>query len=230
MDDARLDAVAAPELRRTLLCVREQPRPVTADDVAVQERVHRNVARARLERLVAAGLLVTSFQRRSGRAGPGAGRPAKLYATAPELEAIEFPRRRLGDLVALLIAGQPRRKLREAGRAFGRLLAAESGVGASRTSGVERLRETVGRLGFQVSVVETGPERVVLSTPTCPLRPLVAAHPEATEVDAAMWAGLVEGAFGGVRAQDVRCETAGCFDGRGPCRVTLRVSKNHELV
>ena len=76
----------------------------------------------------------------------------------------------------------------------------------------------MGRLGFQVSVVEETAERVVLSTPTCPLRPLVAAHPDAAEVDAAMWAGLVAEAVGSpaIDVTDVRCETAGCLDGRGP--------------
>jgi len=228
MDDARLDAVAAPELRSTLLYVRSQPAAVTADEVAAAERVHRNVARARLERLVSAGLLVASFERRTGRAGPGAGRPAKIYAVTPELEAIEFPRRRFPELVALLMAGRSTADLRAAGAAFGRLLAAESGL--EPLAGVERLREAVGRLGFQVSVVEETAERIVLSTPTCPLRPLVAAHPEAAEADAAMWASLVAEAVGSSGAEHVRCETAGCLDGRGPCRVTFVVSKNRNLV
>jgi predicted ArsR family transcriptional regulator len=227
MDDPRLDAVAAHEVRSTLLYVRSQGAPVTADDVAAAEGTHRNVARARLERLVAAGLLTASFERRSGRAGPGAGRPAKIYSVAPELEAIEFPRRRLGDLVALLIAGRSSGQLRAAGSSFGRLLAGESGL--RRSAGVGRLCRAAGKLGFQVSAVEVTADRIVLSTPTCPLRPVVSAHPEAAEVDAAMWAELVRHALGR-DAEDVRCETAGCLDGRGPCRVSVAVSKNRGLV
>src|SRR5262245_25214324 len=123
----RLDAVGDPELRSALLYVRGSESPVTADELAAYQDVHRNVARARLERLAAAGLLLTSFERRSGRAGPGAGRPAKTYRPAPELAAIEFPARHHETLLALLAAALPartrRRRLTEVGLAFGRELA-----------------------------------------------------------------------------------------------------------
>jgi predicted ArsR family transcriptional regulator len=219
MVDARLDAVAAPELRSALLYVRSQAGPVTADEVAAAEGLHRNVARARLERLVSAGLLVASFERRSGRAGPGAGRPAKIYAVAPELDAIEFPRRRLPELVALLIAERSSSEVGEAGEAFGRLLAEESGL--EPAAGVEQLRKAVGQLGFQVSVDEADSERIVLTTPTCPLRPLVAAHPNAASVDAGMWSGLV-GVAVGAPVKHAQCAREGCFDPRRPCRITVR--------
>jgi predicted ArsR family transcriptional regulator len=217
MHDSRLDAVAAPELRATLLYVRARPAAVSADDVAAGIGVHRNVARARLERLVRAGLLTASFARRTGRAGPGAGRPAKLYAVAPELDAIEFPRRHLAELVGLLARGLPARRLREAGTAFGRVLADEA---ALEPRGLEALQRALGTLGFQASIVETSPGEAVVTTPTCPLRPVVAQQPEATDLDAGMWAGLAAAALPDVA--DVRCETAGCLDPRAPCRVRLR--------
>src|SRR5919201_5840107 len=119
-----LDALGDPELRSALLYVRGHARALTADELAAHQDVHRNVARARLERLVAAGLVESAFERRSGRAGPGAGRPAKTYRAAPELHAIEFPARHYETLVGLLAdalpAAQRRRKLREVGVAFGR--------------------------------------------------------------------------------------------------------------
>ena len=90
--------------------------------------VHRNVARSRLERLVAAGLLASTFERRSGRNGPGAGRPAKTYAVRPGLEAIEFPSRRYETLLGLLLDALPAaartERLRGVGAAFGDELAA----------------------------------------------------------------------------------------------------------
>src|SRR5205085_3331160 len=52
-----LEAAGDPELREALLCARGQARPVTADELAAAREVHRNVARARLERLAEAGLL-----------------------------------------------------------------------------------------------------------------------------------------------------------------------------
>src|SRR5207237_592370 len=123
----RLDAIADQELRETLLYARAQPLPVTADEVASAQQIHRNVARGRLERLADAGLLIRSFERRTGRTGPGAGRPAKTYRVAPELSAIEFPERRYEQLIGLVVDALPERGrrdgLREIGRAFGRAFA-----------------------------------------------------------------------------------------------------------
>src|SRR5581483_4394850 len=94
-----LEAVGTPELREALAFVRGHPAAVTADQLAAATSVHRNVARNRLDRLAEAGLLVTRFERRTGRSGPGAGRPAKVFAPAPETAAIEFPARHYEDLV-----------------------------------------------------------------------------------------------------------------------------------
>src|SRR5204863_372714 len=100
---------------------------LTADDAAEALGVHRNVARARLDRLAAAGLLDVSFERRTGRTGPGAGRPAKVYRVAPETRAVEFPPRRLAALVGRLLDELPEpgraRVLRRVGEDSGRELA-----------------------------------------------------------------------------------------------------------
>src|SRR5205085_12401065 len=120
----RLDSIGDRELRETLRFARAQPLPVTADEVASAQRIHRNVARGRLERLADAGLLIASFERRTGRTGPGAGRPAKTYRVLPELTAIEFPERRYEQLIGLVVDALPERarpdRLREIGSAFGR--------------------------------------------------------------------------------------------------------------
>src|ERR671939_804376 len=114
-----LDAVADPDLRAALLFARSQVGPITADDVAIGLRLHRNVARARLDRLTAAGLLEVTRERRTGRTGPGAGRPAKVYRVAPELEAIEFPPRRYEKLVGALLDAVPARERPQALRRAG---------------------------------------------------------------------------------------------------------------
>src|SRR4051794_21594612 len=114
-----LEAVGDPELRATLLVVRGAERALSADEVAAERHVHRNVARDQLERLTSAGLLEASYERRNGRSGPGAGRPAKIYRTAPELAAIEFPAHHfeslLGHLLDLLPQRGRERRLRDAG-------------------------------------------------------------------------------------------------------------------
>lgn len=225
----RLGAVAEPQLRKALLYARGRRDPFTADEAAAELGIHRNVARARFERLARAGLLEAAFERRTGRSGPGAGRPAKVYSVAPELEAIEFPARRYEKLVGTLLDALPatgrKAALRRAGEAFGRELAAAAGLRPAKElgAGLERVCDAVGRLGFQASVVEVSGDSAVLATPTCPLRPLVAERPEAAELDRGMWAGLVERGLTGVRAERVECETANCADEHAACRVVLRL-------
>ena len=98
-----LSAVGDPELREALLFARSRSLPVTADDLAEAKALHRNVARSRLERLVEAGLLEVGFERRTGRVGPGAGRPAKTYSVVPQLESIEFPPGHHDSLAGLFV-------------------------------------------------------------------------------------------------------------------------------
>jgi len=227
MADQRLDALANADLRAALLFARSQVGPVTADDSAAALGVHRNVARARLDRLTDAGLLEVTHERRNGRSGPGAGRPAKVYRVAPELEAIEFPPRRFDELVAALVEELPEAALRRAGAQFGQQLAAAAGLRPVRdlVRGLGRVCEAVRALGYQASLDSVEDGRAVISTPTCPLRPLVARRPEAAEIDRGMWAGLVERGVEGVRAESVRCETADCLDEHRSCRVVLELAQ-----
>ena len=177
---------------------------VTADELAAHEDVHRNVARSRLERLAAAGFVETDFEPRAG--GRGAGRPAKTYRAAPELQTVEFPAHHYSDLVALLADG--RGDLHEVGAAFGRRLAKAAGLRAKPS--LDDVCAGLRTLGFQASR-----EDDVIVTPNCPLRPLVSAQPQLAAVDEGMWTGLVGG-----RA---RCTIAGCLDPTAPCRVQVLI-------
>lgn len=200
---------------------------MSADDVAAHFRVHRSVARARLERLVEAELLSADFERRTGRSGPGAGRPAKVYSVTPEVTALEFPRRRYELLVQRLLAafgdGEGNKALFEVGLGFGADLASAAGPASARSirSGVERACAALGALGFQASVAEVTGDRAVVVTPTCPLRPLVVATPAAAAVDRGMWVGLTRAYLPRRCASAVRCETGGCGDVSAVCRVQL---------
>jgi len=105
--------------------------PVGRDEVASALGLGRTLAAFHLDRLADAGLLEVSYARRSGRAGPGAGRPAKLYRrSAAEIEVSLPPRRYLAaaELLAEVIehAGvdeqafhTARTQSRAAGRAAG---------------------------------------------------------------------------------------------------------------
>jgi predicted ArsR family transcriptional regulator len=219
----RLEAVGDPELRETLTFVRRNAAPVTADETAAALRVHRNVARSRLERLARAGVVESSFAQRSGREG----RPAKRYAAAPEASAIEFPPRRYELLLALLLAHAPARTLRARGREFGRALAREAHLRPAKRAriGLERACEAMRSLGFQASLASVSETEAVIATPTCPLRPLVREHPESAELDRGMWAGLVAASLDGVEAEDVVCETHACLEDHASCRVVLTLKR-----
>jgi predicted ArsR family transcriptional regulator len=230
----RLDAIGDQDLRETLLYARAQPRAVTADDVASAQRIHRNVARARLERLADAGLLIRSFERRSGRSGPGAGRPAKTYRVAPELSAIEFPERRYEQLIGFVVDALPERsrpdRLREIGIAFGRELAHEARLRPAKglRTALGRVCSALGSLGYQASVTEFTGDRAVITTATCPLRPLVRARPRLAELDQGMWTALLARALASARVDQVACETRSCQLDDADCRVLLTLRARRE--
>lgn len=229
---SRLDAIGEDELRAALLYVRGSAQPVTADDAAAALAVHRSVARGRLERLVRAGVLETSFTRRSGRTGPGAGRPAKFYSPAPEAQALEFPPRYLSTLLGRLLDEVPpdgrAEALRHAGEDFGRHLARAAGLRprADVKDALERVCAAVRSLGFHALLDHIDGDTVTISTPTCPLRPVVTERPEAALIDRGMWAGLVERGLRGASAETVDCETHSCLDGEKSCAVIIRLRRS----
>src|SRR5918993_1985974 len=88
MDDERTAQVAAvaalAEPTRRLLYehVVRQPVAVSRDEAAEATEVARATVAFHLDKLVDEGLLDVVYERRTGRSGPGAGRPAKLYRRA----------------------------------------------------------------------------------------------------------------------------------------------------
>ena len=223
----RLDALGDPGLRGVVLLVRAAPNPVTADDVAEQLDISRSVARWRLERLVEAGLATAVFERRSGRGGPGAGRPAKAYAPAPETSAVEFPRRHYEALVGRLVDALPTRgrakHLEQVGYSFGLELgrAARLRPAATIRASLERLCRGLGRLGFQATVESARDGEAVIVSATCPLRPVVVSDGAARALDAGMWRGLLAAAAGETAAAAARCTTHDCLDVQAPCRIVV---------
>src|SRR4051794_25592860 len=91
---AAVAALAEPTRRRLYDHVARGPGPVSRDEAAAAVAVPRATAAFHLDRLVADGLLDVHYERRSGRSGPGAGRPAKLYRRAGASGAGALPGRR----------------------------------------------------------------------------------------------------------------------------------------
>ena len=100
---AAVAALAEPTRRRVYDHVVRSREPVGRDDAATALGVPRPTAAFHLDRLVADGLLDAHYERRTGRSGPGAGRPAKLYRRAERSVSVSLPERRY-DLAGQLLA------------------------------------------------------------------------------------------------------------------------------
>ena len=101
---AAVASLGEPTRRRIYDHVRAQAFPLSRDDVADSLRITRQSAAFHLDRLAEQGLLAVTFARRSGRSGPGAGRPAKLYERSIDEVSVTLPPRRY-DLAGHLLAG-----------------------------------------------------------------------------------------------------------------------------
>ncbi|MBO9524228.1 MAG: helix-turn-helix domain-containing protein [Nocardioidaceae bacterium] len=106
----RLGALADPIRRALYRFVAEQPGAVSRDQAAEGIDVPRHTAKFHLDRLVEEGLLVTEFRRLTGRSGPGAGRPAKLYRRSRKEVTVSLPSRRY-DLAGQVLADAVERSL-----------------------------------------------------------------------------------------------------------------------
>ncbi|MCA1707248.1 MAG: helix-turn-helix domain-containing protein, partial [Actinobacteria bacterium] len=104
--EAQISAVAAldePTRRRLYDHVVRQPGSVSRDEAAAALELPRTTVAFHLDRLVDEGLLDVVYERRTGRTGPGAGRPAKLYQRSAYHVAVTLPERRY-DLAGQLLA------------------------------------------------------------------------------------------------------------------------------
>jgi predicted ArsR family transcriptional regulator len=102
-DAAAVAALAEPNRRRLYDHVVRQGVPVSRDDAAAAVGLPRATVAFHLDRLVREGLLDITYERRTGRSGPGAGRPAKLYRRSARQVEVSLPERRY-DLAGELLA------------------------------------------------------------------------------------------------------------------------------
>jgi predicted ArsR family transcriptional regulator len=75
----------------------------TRDEAADALGVARSVAAFHLDKLAEAGVVEVRFERTSGRTGPGAGRPSKLYRPSDDEMSASIPERHY-DLAGSLLA------------------------------------------------------------------------------------------------------------------------------
>lgn len=102
-----LAALADPTRRSLYRFVAGARGPVSREEAAEGVGVPTHSAKFHLDRLEEEGLLETEFRRLSGRTGPGAGRPSKLYRRSDREVAMSLPQRSydlLSDLLAEAVA------------------------------------------------------------------------------------------------------------------------------
>jgi predicted ArsR family transcriptional regulator len=102
-DLASLSSLDDPLRRRLYEVVTSHPGPVSRDDAASEAGIGRALAVYHLDKLVESGLLTASYQRPPGRRGPGAGRPAKVYARSDREFAVTVPPREYELAARLLV-------------------------------------------------------------------------------------------------------------------------------
>jgi predicted ArsR family transcriptional regulator len=175
-----LGALADPVRRALYRFVSEQPGAVSREQAAYGVDVPHYKARFHLDRLVDAGLLVPEFRRLTGRTGPGAGRPAKLYRRVRGEVSVSVPSRRY-DLAGRVLAEAAERALggtpMELALEGAAVDAADSVVAAAGeqdlgADDLTRVAHVLAPLGYEPRVAEAE-----LRLANCPYGGLSADHP-----------------------------------------------------
>lgn len=206
--------------RRVYGAVAGSQQALDRDAVAAEAGISRSLAAFHLDRLVDGGLLEATYRRRSGRTGPGAGRPAKFYRRAERAVEVSLPARRY-DVAAALFADA----LERAGDAVAAVQAAaiDAGHAAARDVPVARrsgsqatstraLLALLAARGFEPRQVDDGS----VELGNCPFRSLTADHRQVTcAANLALVSALV-GDFPGAGLVAERRDPA------EPCCVELR--------
>ena len=184
--DAAAGAATEPTARALFDVVSRSATPMGRDAAASALGIPRATAAFHLDRLVDAGLLTTEFRRLSGRTGPGAGRPAKLYQRAGLEVAVSLPERRYdlaGDLLSTAIEEAGSDPIAEAiERVAGRR---GRGIGADAGT----LDAALEAIGYE-PVEEQGTTRLY----NCPFHRLATSHTETIcRLNVALVQGMAEG-------------------------------------
>ncbi len=200
--------VLAEPARRTLYqhVLRERT-PVSREQAADAVGMPVHSVKFHLDKLVAAGLLEVEYRRLTGRTGPGAGRPAKLYRRSSRDVAVSVPPRRY-DLAGEVLAEAVDRAVRdavpvdEAVRRVAGEVGRELATRAEPSGGdvMTRTSDVLERHGYEPRVVD---EELCLTN--CPFDRLAADH---TELVCGLNLALVGGVLEGLDVATLRARLA----------------------
>jgi predicted ArsR family transcriptional regulator len=111
MDEfSAIGTLADPLRRRLYELVAGRDDGVGREEAAREVGIPTHTARFHLDKLVEEGLLSVDHRRLTGRTGPGAGRPAKVYRRSDTVVAVSLPERGY-DLVGRVFAAAVERSL-----------------------------------------------------------------------------------------------------------------------
>jgi predicted ArsR family transcriptional regulator len=211
----RLASLKEPIRRRLFDYVRRSPGPVGREDAAEAVGIGRTLAAYHLDKLAEQGLLTTTYRRPEGRGGPGAGRPAKLYAAPGGEVSVSIPARDY-EFVARLLA-----EAAEADPSVGTEPALHAAAGRAGSRLAARLREQAGGTSLLDALALRGyepfeDEAGVIRLRNCPFHRLAADH---RDLVCGMNRAYVEGLLEGLGREDV---AAGLEPGPGRCCVAIR--------
>ena len=203
---ARLAVLDEPIRRHLFDYVRGSSEPVSREDAAEAVGISRSLAAYHLDKLVEQDLLAASYRRPEGRSGPGAGRPAKLYAAQGELSVSVPPREY--ELAAGLLAEAA--ETSDDARTALDAVAARAGrrLGEQRKS----LEDALIARGYEPFEEEAG----VIRLRNCPFHRLAERH---RDVVCGMNRSYLQGLLDGLGRGDV---TASLEPEPGRCCVAIR--------
>jgi len=176
-------------------------RALSRDEAAAAAGVSRALAAFHLDKLVGAGLLDVEYRRLSGRTGPGAGRPSKLYRRGSREVGVSLPDRHyevpaelLARALEQLTGPTPPAALRSAAHELGAGIGAaarqRSGPRPSRRRLRAALEETLEVRGYEP--VETPSGEIRLRN--CPFHALVDDHRDLVcNMNLALAGGILDG-------------------------------------
>ena len=195
-DLASVSSLDDPVRRRLYEVVARRTEPVCRDEAAAAAGIGRALAVYHLDKLVESGLLTATYARPAGRTGPGAGRPAKLYARSDREFAVTVPPREYELAARLLVqvvesdaSGRSRAALLDAARRLGAELGSRSQTadleGALARHGYEPRRDDAGTIRLR----------------NCPFHQLAEQH---RDIVCGMNLGLIEGLIAGLQVPGAR--------------------------
>lgn len=176
-DLASVSSLEDPVRRRLYDVVSSRAEAVSRDEAAALAGIGRPLAAYHLDKLVESGLLTVTYQRLGGRRGPGAGRPAKLYAKSEREFAVSVPSRDY-ELAALILvealaedlSGTSRAALRDVAYRLGTELAVRGQPGDAR-----ELPHVLSAHGYAPAVRDAG-GGTVIRLRNCPFHHLAQRH------------------------------------------------------